>query len=332
MIVRIIKNWSDINILRQTPGNTGIWNNIRFTTDSVDQSDYVIVLNHPPEDTRIYCPRQHIWAIIQEPPNEFFKSMHRGDPNFYRIYTTDDTLSDSRYILSQPVLPWHINRNYDFLKSCKIPSKTNLISAVVSNKTQFRGQRDRINFLSIIRNNIEFDHFGRGFNFIHDKWDGLAPYKYSFTIENYSNKYYWSEKLADCFLTWTMPIYYGCKNITDYFPEEAMILIDIHGENTIDIIQEKISERIWENNIDAIAYARQLILDKYQFFPFIHDEILSHERSGCENHHSVPEGILLQEKLRTQKTWNESLKILWRRITPRMFRYWLAKIRQIIIE
>ena len=30
-----------------------------------------------------------------------------------------------------------------------------------------------------------------------------------------------SEKIADCFLAWTMPIYYGCPRIAEYFPAES---------------------------------------------------------------------------------------------------------------
>ena len=36
-------------------------------------------------------------------------------------------------------------------------------------------------------------------------------------IENISIANYFSEKLIDCFQTKTVPIYYGCKNISDYF-------------------------------------------------------------------------------------------------------------------
>jgi hypothetical protein len=38
----------------------------------------------------------------------------------------------------------------------------------------------------IQKNNLEFDLYGRGFCSIEDKWDGLAPYRYSLAIENFS--------------------------------------------------------------------------------------------------------------------------------------------------
>jgi hypothetical protein len=69
----------------------------------------------------------------------------------------------------------------------------------------------------------------------------VSSYKYSFAIENFHNEYYWSEKIADCFLAWTMPIYYGCEYINNFFPLEAMIRIDINDPDVVEIIKESIA-------------------------------------------------------------------------------------------
>ena len=67
-----------------------------------------------------------------------------------------------------------------------------------------------------------------------------------------------------------MPIYYGCPNITDYFPEESIIRIDInHPAEAFEIIKSAISNNLWEKQRDAILHSKQLILNKYQFFPFM---------------------------------------------------------------
>lgn len=44
-------------------------------------------------------------------------------------------------------------------------------------------------------------------------------------IENTSINNYFSEKLLDCFRTYTIPIYYGCPNIADYFNIEGIFPI-----------------------------------------------------------------------------------------------------------
>ena len=45
-------------------------------------------------------------------------------------------------------------------------------------------------------------------------------------IENTSIKDYFSEKLLDCFQSKTVPIYYGCTNIGDYFNTDGMFIVN----------------------------------------------------------------------------------------------------------
>jgi hypothetical protein len=68
-----------------------------------------------------------------------------------------------------------------------------------------------------------------------------------------------------------MPIYYGCSRITEYFPKESMILIsDLNDvEGIVDQIKTSISKDRWKTNLEAIEYARNLVLNQYQLFPAI---------------------------------------------------------------
>lgn len=47
--------------------------------------------------------------------------------------------------------------------------------------------------------------------------DALMYYNYNIAMENSRHQNYFTEKIIDCFLTKTIPIYYGCPNIGDYF-------------------------------------------------------------------------------------------------------------------
>jgi len=67
MLVRIIKNWSDPDLMRQTSGVSGCWEGIRFTCDPVEECDAVIVLNSVPEPVSVRCPPSNVWALMQEP-------------------------------------------------------------------------------------------------------------------------------------------------------------------------------------------------------------------------------------------------------------------------
>lgn len=286
-LARIIKNYNipgerdnDLGILRQTPGCKGIWGNVQFTCDKVAACDYALVLNFPLTDTAIRCPKEHVWGIIQEPPIKELMWLHQGDTKYHVIYTSDDRLHTNRHIPTQPAIPWLVNKDYDFLLTCAIPPKTEKLSWITSNLATYDGHRKRLAFLEFIRKKIDVHLYGRGFSYIQNKWDGLAPYRYSFAIENFSNAYYWSEKLADCFLAWTMPIYYGCTRIKEYFPPDSMICIDINDPDVIKKILLILESDIWERNRQAIAKARELVLQKYQLFPFIAEKIQLHE-TGC---------------------------------------------------
>ena len=217
MLVRIVKNYPYPDLMRQTPGNSRVWNDIEFTTDPVDNCDYVIVLNHAVTDVTVNCPPGNVWAVMQEPPNETYRFMHRGNASFGRIYTQDLSLTNCRHIQTQPVLPWHVNRDYDFLIAAAPPEKTKSLSWVTGNGNAWKGHRVRMRFLEQIKDKIPFNLYGRGFTPIADKWDGIAPYRYSIAFENFSSPHYWSEKIADCFLAWTMPIYFGCTRISEFF-------------------------------------------------------------------------------------------------------------------
>ena len=75
------------------------------------------------------------------------------------------------------------------------------------------------------------------------------------------------------FLGYSCPIYYGCKNINDYFDENSYIGIDI---NNIDACIAKIEYTLSNSNIfsnKTIALARKKVLEKYNFFNIISETI-----------------------------------------------------------
>ena len=49
-------------------------------------------------------------------------------------------------------------------------------------------------------------------------------------IENVSQKYYFSEKLIDCFLCKTVPVYVGCQNVENYFDIKGMVIANNYNE------------------------------------------------------------------------------------------------------
>ncbi len=273
-LVRITKDWDWPDLLRQTPGGKGIWNGIRFTTDEVEECDVLVMLNNRMKHAvHAYCPKGRVWALMQEPYAKGFTDwMDEGHDPFDRVYTNYSPSSDPKYIVSQPALPWHVNRTFDELTTCAIPEKTRPLSWVVGNCRDLPGHMKRLNFLQKIQEekSLDIDLYGRAVHYIEDKWDGLAKYRYSIAAENTSWPDYWTEKIADCFLTWTVPIYYGCANLEKYFPADSFIRIDIEKpEEAIGIIRKTLSEDNWERRIPALIEARRRVLFEFQIFPHL---------------------------------------------------------------
>lgn len=289
MRVSILKNWGWPSLERQTPGNSMCWGGIDFIEGYCEGTDYILILNGLQQSKQVICSPDNIWAIIQEPPTDKYKFWHQGNKIYAKIYTTDPTLKGKRHTLSHAALPWHVNKTYDELKSIPIPLKSFNLSWVTSNKSTIKGHQSRLHFLNTLKNKIDFDLFGRGFNEINDKWEALAPYRYSLAIENFSNTHYWTEKISDCFLSWSMPIYFGCIEIEKFFPPESLVKIDINDENSPDIIREAVENERWKKNFDAIVHARNLVLDRYNIFPFITQEIKKHQknRKVCSSPRSI---------------------------------------------
>jgi hypothetical protein len=46
---------------------------------------------------------------------------------------------------------------------------------------------------------------------------------FSLCIENNSHNGYFTEKITDCILNKTIPIYWGCKNIDEFYNEKGII-------------------------------------------------------------------------------------------------------------
>ena len=108
-----------------------------------------------------------------------------------------------------------------------IHNKTKLLSIIASNKNQTIGHKLRNHAINIAANNdIEIGVFGRGYNPIDYKLDGLKNFAFSIIIENSKEDYYFTEKLIDSFITGTVPIYWGCPSISKFFNTDGMIIFD----------------------------------------------------------------------------------------------------------
>ncbi|KGF67631.1 hypothetical protein LL06_21230 [Hoeflea sp. BAL378] len=102
-------------------------------------------------------------------------------------------------------------------------TKTRMLSLIASGKQTYEGHRLRHRVVDWIRSHgIDADILGRGYAPFERKSDGLAPYRYSVIIENVREPGYVTEKLIDCLLCDTVPIYWGAQDIEAIFDGRGM--------------------------------------------------------------------------------------------------------------
>jgi hypothetical protein len=70
----------------------------------------------------------------------------------------------------------------------------------------------------------------------HCKIDLFRDSQFSLVIENSRQLNYFTEKLCDCVITKTIPVYYGCPNISEYFDTTGWIILE--NENMSDMIEQ----------------------------------------------------------------------------------------------
>ena len=119
------------------------------------------------------------------------------------------------------------------------------------------------------RNNIEDARIG--------KETLLANSQYGIAIENFSHRNFFTEKILDCFLLKTIPIYWGCSNIDDFFNPEGIIKF----ENVDDLIykinhldkdfynsKKEIINENWKLASSFVNYERNIVNKIIEVFKF----------------------------------------------------------------
>jgi hypothetical protein len=185
--------------------------------------------------------------------------------NFILVFTHDVELSKTSDIFRLVQCS-----GKSFLPNGEIYKKNKLVSMIASNKTMCEEHRFRQQMIAKFANKC--DHYGRGFKELANKLDGLKDYCFSITMENatYSNMF--TEKISDCFMTGTIPVYYGIDNIGEFFNKDGIIILD----NDFKI--EDLSFELYQLKLDAVKENfkianEMLVAEDYIYINHIKNEI-----------------------------------------------------------
>ncbi len=287
----------DWPLFRQTHNGLGIWGEYEFQINSTNEENY------------------DAWVVFNSLKDEFelanaIKSnllLITAETYDLQLYTKSFINQFSHVISNQPQIkhpnkssfhtgtPWFVNKSYDELIDIGEIAKSKLISIITSDKLITDGHKLRFDFAHRIKEYFkdEIDLFGRGIVDFDDKWDVLAPYKYNICIENGIHRDYFTEKLNDCYLANTFPIYHGCPNISDFYSTDSFVEININDFDQSLRSIEKIlnSPSHYEMHLDSLKIAKLKCLNEYNLFAIIADYLDEHGKFA-----SKPEVIKLKSQ------------------------------------
>lgn len=274
----------DVDLSEFTGNSNSTIDGCRFHVNSSrKEADVWLVIEEPePGDQACLVPPGRVVHLAAEPARPIgFISESPGVLEYLRQFDVcytflDNVLANSRYDL--PFLPWMINANHgpsifgsherdvNFFRGLQSLPKTHEISVFCSSQDATPEHRMRLRFVQALTEHFRgrIDWFGNGFRSIPQKWDGLAPYKYTIVLENQSAAHVVTEKVQDAFLALSFPIYWGAPDIEDYFPSNSLLAIDAKDlKGSIDAIECLLDEDPYEHRLDALIEAKRMVTDEH---------------------------------------------------------------------
>lgn len=293
--VRLLGNFPGIwqRTIEQTPGGSCQWKGTLFV--AAGAADHYVILNSMrPIGNGAHAPyerlpgRESVWALHMEPEDYVSQlGYDRGEEHSLvsRFYTSSRALiaQGGIYRASPPYVHFNLGRSWDFLSKVAVPEKRVALGIISSDLTDLPGHVERIRFLEKLdASGIDYALWGRGDGlkhfrnyrgFVLTKWHAHATSRYSIVIENSVSPLYWSEKVADALLAYSLPFYYGCPELARYLPGESVVPIDINSPDVMDRIQETLARDEYQKHLPAITSARETLLNSENLYAFLDREL-----------------------------------------------------------
>ncbi len=189
-------------------------------------------------------------SILNGTVNWILDNLDWCEERFNAIYTPDiSLLGISDLFMAAPAgsnLPW--------IEEWKMRPKSRLVSMIASNKRDLPGHRLRH---EIIDGDPSIHAYGRGYEPIARKEEGLEDYMFSYCIENDVVDDYYTEKITDAVACGTVPIYWGSEVVKNLFNPDGIIFLDDLRDGKVVLSPELYQE--------MLPYAEENLNRLYEF-------------------------------------------------------------------
>ena len=279
LLVRINMDHAPGRMELLTPGASLRWGRCRFdlNPEPGGRADFAVVMgNARPVDRFMAAPENTLFIAAEPPTKKIYPK--RFYHQFSHLVDTHATSGHPAVEVTMPGLCWHAGLDrrtnafrygYDHLKSLPAPEKINRVSVVCSDAAFTHGQRLRLDFLRQLKLRLgdRLVHYGRGFEPIDDKMTAILPNRFHLVMENSELPNYWTEKLADAYLGWAFPLYVGCPNLEDFFPNDEFLSLDPRNvDASARLIIRLLETEPTLGEMSVVESARGRILDQYNPF------------------------------------------------------------------
>ncbi len=223
--------------------------------------------------------------MLSEPSSVcMFPSSYTGQ--FGRLHTCQASMRRPNASFGPAALPWFVgfyesrgqdtrfSFSYDDLAASPLPAKTKRLSVITSAKCFTRGHVERLRFVRKLLDAFpgQVDVFGRGFREVADKWEALAPYRYTIAIENCRSNHYWTEKLSDAILAGCHVIYSGAPNVREYFPRAPITEVDVSDfPSARAAIEGLLTSDPYDSELELLLSARRDVMGRFNIFHLMAD-------------------------------------------------------------
>lgn len=183
-----------------------------------------------------------VYGWLIEPPsinNSSYKFIRENYQHFEKIFTWRKELldlSDKFHFI--PFGGCWINP-----RDRQIHNKSKNVSMMISKKRKAPGHQFRYEIAENFPN--RFDIYGKSWNPIENKITALKDYRFQIVVENCNDNFWFTEKLIDCLQTGTIPIYWGCESIGNFFNDKG--IIKFKNLKDLEKILNQLSEATYDN-------------------------------------------------------------------------------------
>lgn len=256
----------------------------------------------------LYPRKQRVLALLEPRASHYYREYPRALRRFACVLTHDVELLDKApHVCFFPFGTNWLGWPQEELGRLEKSKMVSFMGAPHPEAPKGSGHALRNEVIEYLLERGGVDCFGKGIRWIDHTVDSLRDYRFSIVMENCQQDVYFTEKLLNCFLTDTVPIYWGCEGIGQCFDERGLLRFSTVDE--LKAILDDLNEERYEAMLPFVRANRdKAIAEKWMTMHHLHERLASvldkqelPQRSGFARRWAFGLGCALRNRVRRGK-------------------------------